>query len=278
MNKLKSILMTGGLVLGMFQAQAQVSFKIERMGETNNFLVSAVSNVDYTNPKNITSTAQVTLMAPTGDFEMSKIVNLYPNASWRLNGRTNAPKENPSQDYIYFGLENLGTNAFDFKKGKDIPLFVVQSKVCESNLSLMDNKHDAFMFPNSKQINVGNQMTVLGAGGDAYTGLVDGKGHADCLVSTKAANISSYQLRIMPNITSEGNVKVEFLRNDKENEAGEITVYDEAGRALVSQKVQAKKGYNNVELDVSTLVNGSYFVMLTGVKITPITERLVIFN
>ncbi len=277
MKNLKHILTIASVAFGLTSLNAQVQLKIERMGETNNFLVSGVSGVSYDNPKNMTSTAQVTLMAPTGDFEINKIVNLYPNATWRMNGRSNAPKENPGQDYIYFGLENLGTTAFEFRKGKDIPLFVIQAKTCNSTLGLMDNQSDAFKYPNSEHVNVGNQLTVFGAGGDAYAGLVGDKAHVNCL-TTKASTLNGYQLRISPNVTSENTVKVEFMKDDKDSDAATMSIYDASGRAVMIEKLTPKKGYNSIETDITPLVNGCYFVVLEGLKTQPIMERLVILN
>lgn len=274
-NIFKSILIASGLTLSMASVHAQVEFKVERMGETNNFMVYAVSSETYDNPKNLISTAQVTLVAPTRDFQLDKIVNLYPDAKWRVNGRTDAPKENPNQDYIYFGLENLGTGALKFKKGTETPLFLIQAKTCESSISLMDNKKDPFVFPNSRQINVGNQITILGAGGDAFRGNVKDKQVANCLKTSKST-LDPYKIRISPNITQGGNVKVEFFRGDKDNENAELVIYDAAGRSTLLQKITAKKGYNSVDTDISQFPNGTYFISLRGLKDEPLTERLVI--
>jgi hypothetical protein len=273
----KSILIAAGLSLGVFNMQAQVEFKVERMGETNNFMVYAVSSETYENPKNLISTAQVTLLTPTGDFQVDKIVNLYPDAKWRVNGRSNAPKENPNQDYLYFGLENLGTGALKFKKGTETPLFLIQAKTCEGEISLMDNAKDPFMYPNSRQINVGNQITILGAGGDAFSGNVKGKNTAQCL-KTKSSTLNPYTLRVSPNITQAGTVKVEFFKNEKDNEKGELIIFDASGRSVYFQDLTAKKGYNSVDADLSRLSNGIYYMMLNGIMAQPLTERVVILE
>jgi Secretion system C-terminal sorting domain len=275
MKNFKSLLIATVVALGFFETQAQVQFKVERMGETNNFMVYAVSTETYSNPQNLVSTAQVTMLANTGSFELDKIVSLYPNAKWRVNGRTNAPKENPSQDYIYFGLENLGTSALKFEKGKDIPLFLIQAKTCESHVSLMDNTKDPFMFPNSQHINVGNQITILGAGGDAFKGNIKGSNSADCLKS-KSSTLDPQKVRVIPNITSPGVVKIEFYKNDKDNDKGDLNIYDQAGRVVFAQTLEAKRAYNSVEADLSALTNGIYYVMVSGIKVTPMVERLII--
>jgi hypothetical protein len=256
-------------------AKAQVQFKIERMGESNNFMVSAVASETFDNPKNMVSTAQVTLTVPTGDFEMDKIVNLYPDAKWRVNGRTNAPRENNKLDYLYFGLENFGTSAFRFTKGKETPLFLIQAKTCNSALTLMDNEKDAFRFPNSERINVGNQMTILGAGGDAFKGVTTGKNEASC-VKNKTNTLDKSTLRIAPNITNGGIIKAEFFLTEKDKLKGELVIFDVNGRSIIIQDVAAQKGYNVIEADVSNFPNGIYYVVLSGIKASPLTERLVI--
>jgi hypothetical protein len=275
MRNLKQFIAIGAFVGCSLAAKAQVQFKIERMGETNNFMVSAVSSETFDTPKNLVSTAQVTLTVPTGDFEMDKIVNLYPDAKWRVNGRSNAPKENAKQDYLYFGLENLGTAALRFTKGKETPLFLIQAKTCNTSLTLMDNKKDPFLFPNSERVNVGNQMTILGAGGDAFRGVITGKQEATCIKS-KGANLDQTTLRIAPNVTNGGIIKAEFFLTEKDKLEGEMVFFDAAGRSILIQKIQAKKGYNTIDADVSAFPNGSYFVMLSGLKLNPLTERLII--
>ncbi len=273
----KSILIAISLGLGFYNTQAQVEFKVERMGETNNFMVYAVSSETYDNPKNLISTAQVTVLASTNSFELDKIINLYPDAKWRVNGRSNAPKENPNQDYLYFGLENLGTGALKFKKGTETPLFLIQAKTCEGEISLMDNAKDPFMFPNSRQINVGNQITILGAGGDAFRGNLKGKNKAECL-KTKSSTLKPQTLRVSPNITRAGIVKVEFNKNEKDNDKGELVIFDAAGRSVFLQEIDAKRGYNVIDADLSQLSNGIYYLMLTGIVAQPLTERVVILE
>ncbi len=256
-------------------AKSQVQFKIERMGESNNFMVSAVASETFDNPKNMVSTAQVTLTVPTGDFEMDKIVNLYPDAKWRVNGRTNAPRENNKLDYLYFGLENIGTSALRFTKGKETPLFLIQAKTCNSALSLMDNEKDVFRFPNSERVNVGNQMTILGAGGDAFKGVTAGKNEASC-VKNKVNTLDKSTLRIAPNITNGGIIKAEFFLTEKDKLKGELVIFDANGRSVIIQEVAAQKGYNVIEADVSSFPNGIFYVVLSGIKDSPLTERLVI--
>lgn len=275
MKKVKIFFAALGLIISISSSNAQVKYKIERIGDNNNFMVYAIADETYDNPKNIVSTAQVTLVAPTGSFQVDKVVNLYADANWRINGKSAAPKENQNADYIYFGLENLGTSAFRFTKGKETPLFLIQTKTCEGTISLMDNEKDPFKFPNSQQINVGNTITILGAGGDAYKGLSKDYSKADCKKSA-ASTLDPQQIRVLPNVTQPTTVKIEFNKNDKDLEKGNISIYDASGRVVWFQDITAQKGYNIVNADLSQLANGIYYVMLFGIKENPISERLVI--
>jgi hypothetical protein len=275
MKKIKIFFAAIVSITFIMKSEAQIQYKIERMGNENNFMVYALSDETFDTPKNVVSTAQVTLVASTGAFQVEKIINLYANANWRINGQSNAPKENQNADYVYFGLENLGTNAFRFTKGKETPLFLIQAKTCEGVISLMDNEKDPFKFPNSQHINVGNTMTILGAGGDAFKGVVKDFTKAECK-KTNASTLEPQQIRVSPNITQPATVKIEFNRNDKDQERGTIGIYDGAGRLVWSQSINAQKGYNAISADLSNLINGIYYVMLSDIKAIPISERLII--
>ena len=253
---------------------AQVKFKIERVGDQNNFVVYAVPSETYDGTKRLTSTAQVTLLAPTGDFEFEKIVNLNDNAKWRVNGRTNNPKENPNFDYLYFGLENLGTNALEYIKNRPLPWFLIQAKTCNTSLALMDNASDPFMYPNSHNVNVGNQITIFGAGGDAFQGNIEGEKEVTC-IKGKDHTMDKNTIRISPNITLGGMVSVEFM-NDTPATSGEITIIDASSRRVFNQAIEVKKGYNSLETDISNYSNGMYYVILSGIYNEPISEKLII--
>lgn len=275
MEKIKKFFILLGLIGSIEHNNAQVQYKIERIGDDNNFMVYAIADKTFSSPQNIVSTAQVTLVTPTESFQVDKIINLYFNANWRVNGKTIAPKENQKSDYIYFGLENLGTNALKFAKGEDTPLFLIQAKTCEGSIEIMDNDKDPFIFPNSQQINVGNTMTILGAGGDAFNGVSKRYSKAECK-RTSSATLDPQKMRILPNITQPGVVKIEFNKSDKDLERGKINIYDVASRLVWSQDITAQKGYNIIDADLSRLTNGAYFVVLSGIKSVPVSERLII--
>jgi hypothetical protein len=260
-------------------AHAQVKFKVERLLNTRFYMVSAVPDTTYKNPMNLVSTAQVTLKVPTGGFEVKSIQQF--GTRWAVNGRANAPRENAEFDYISFGLRELGTAKLSFQKSQPIPLFAFEaSGFCgESNLvELMDNKTDALKTDNELKINVGNQITVLGAGGDAWKGNVVGESKAPCFEMTaieKAA--SKNRVFIAPNpVTDEANIV--FTGTEQDAHEGTINVYDALGQLVLSAKKTFNQGLNQHTMDMSALQAGSYQLEVLGLKQKRVVEKLIKIN
>jgi hypothetical protein len=107
---------------------------------------------------------------------------------WGQNARVDAPTENPTKDYLSFGFQ--GATTFNIPLNTEKKLFSFQnSGACLGALQLIVNGVDPFDPPtgNSQNTNPGNAITILGAGGDAYTGNY-GTGANACPVSNVLAN------------------------------------------------------------------------------------------
>lgn len=170
------------LVLMHLHSSAQVQFRVELLEDNITYQVSLLPEITWTSPQNLTSTAQITLVIPTGGFQEGSIRPLIPNTGWSANARFNAPIENPQYDYISFGLTSLGTSAIPYQAGQETALFTFQNVgVCTGKVELM-TENDPFSPPNSENGNVGNQITVFGGGLDnnSYGGAY-GVGEANCL-------------------------------------------------------------------------------------------------
>ena len=131
------------------------------------FTMSILSDTSFSPPFNITSTAQITIRVPTGDFEVANFTNLIDGVVFSSNSRSNAPIEAPDKDYISFGLDTRGTQGIMYTKGEKIPIFTFENAGTCTGLPvlLMDNKTDPFFPPNSLNANVSQQLTVSGMGG-----------------------------------------------------------------------------------------------------------------
>ncbi len=150
--------------------------------ENGKFVVSVLSDTTFVFPQNITSTAQITLKVPTGDFQASNFENLIDGVSFAENARTNAPLEAPQYDYISFGLVKPGAEGIFYTKGEKTRLFSFENGgACTGGqVLLIENNIDPFFPPNSENANIGQHLTVLGMDGSGATICINSNSITDC--------------------------------------------------------------------------------------------------
>lgn len=252
------------LILCTTTASAQVSFKIDYVAEHEHYLVSLVAHETWEAPQNLTSTGQITIKVPHGDFDVYDVRNLQNGVNWEANSRFDAPTEAPEFDYISFGLATLGTAGLYYKAAEEIPLFTFKNAgTCTGAVALLNNQTDVFLPPNSRRANIGNQLTVLGAGGDAYVGNIE-EGVADCALISSASNakenISS--IEVFPNpVKNELFVQLDWQQKGEDTE---LVVFNVLGKEVMNQNVNLTTGLNKVKLEVNPLESGAYVVKLRG--------------
>ncbi|RMG88083.1 MAG: T9SS C-terminal target domain-containing protein [Bacteroidetes bacterium] len=260
--------------LSVFVAFGQVQYQIEWQETNQTYVVSLVSQATWESPQNITSTAQITIKAPTGSFEPVNLTNLQPNVVFELNSRHDAPEEAPAFDYISFGLQTMGTGDLHYESGKTIPLFSFQNAGdCSGALFLVDS-NDPFMPPNSKMANIANQITILGAQGNAWVGNV-GEGKADCSFSTgtKDETLLARGMSLFPNPVKDQL----FVTFEWAGPAGdmEAILYDVLGKEAWRGTVQFAPGANRIRIDMKDLRAGVYSLRFEGGDFEHTLQRVV---
>jgi len=177
MNKLLFVIVF--IVISAVHVSAQVDFTVDIMSDSVTYQVSLMPSQTWSGSEALTSTAQVTLLVPTGGFLPANLVNI--NGTWSLNTPFVAPVENPNFDYLTIGLQSLGTPDIEYEAGVETPLFTFQNTgTCTGGIELME-AGDPFEPDNSLNANVGNQITTFGSGNiNAWTGNYD-PGNASCL-------------------------------------------------------------------------------------------------
>lgn len=160
----------------MTQAQA-VRFKLIYNAAAARYEVYMNSTTAYSGPTARISSSQVTIVVPHGlgaaQFAAGTITGgngngLSPAAMTWTASRANAPTENPTKDYIFFGY-NASANPsvlFNIPANTDILLFhFPTTNACAAGtVALIDNANDPFLPPNSQSLNTPNAMTIFGAG------------------------------------------------------------------------------------------------------------------
>lgn len=197
MKTLNIILIFVAIIFATNTIEAQVKFKLSYDTEDELYTVSIIPNETFESPDNITGTGQVTIRVPSNYFEPANVTNLHDQMVWHANSRTDSPIEAVDFDYVSFGLMNPGVSNPDYKAGEEIQLFSFENAYgCTGGIEIVDNYKDPFMAPNSKSVNIGNSLTIFGAGGEAWAGLV-GDGKVNCMTTstTDLAEITEFRDR-----------------------------------------------------------------------------------
>lgn len=139
---------------------AQIKFTIEVQDDGVTYLVKLKPETSYASPKNITNTAQISLVVTTGGFTVGNIENIKGN--WQNNNNIIAPVNNPSKDYLIFNLAGH-IKDIDYIEGEEVTLFSFQNIGKKTGRPRFVTEEDIAVFKN-KKLNVGNQISVLGAG------------------------------------------------------------------------------------------------------------------
>ena len=118
--------------------------------------------VSYTTPLNNIVSCQLSLRVPTGGFDVGPISN--KNGTWSKSVHVMAPDENSGFDYISFS-PIVPTADVPFVAGEEVEVFAFENiGVCTGDMEFISNTDDPFLPPNSRNVNVGNQISVAGAG------------------------------------------------------------------------------------------------------------------
>ena len=236
-----------------------------KLADGQTYQVSMIPEVSFQSPLNVTSTAQVTLKAPTRGLEVDQIFNLQDGVEWEPSSLTQRPSESPGSDYLSFGLVTQGTDKIIYEAGVEVPLFAFTNFLeCQGQIALMDNNNDPFAIPNSRQVNIGNQITILGAQGDAYIGnaIESVAPCGDNLTAIENIDQSTVELNLFPNPA----VSYLFVDFDwiRKGEAIKLKVLDLSGKLVKEQSLEINKGNNQTKIDIQSLVQGNYIIELTG--------------
>jgi hypothetical protein len=154
-----------------------VNFKIIYNGTLACYEVYMNSSTTYTGSQARILSSRVTIVVPhrvgASQFNVDTIRGgdgngLSPTSmTWSVS-RFDAPSENPTKDYIFFGY-NASANPsvlFNIPANTDILLFSFpMTNTClGGTIDLIDNANDPFLPPNSQSLNTPNAITIFGAG------------------------------------------------------------------------------------------------------------------
>lgn len=268
------------LIISQSILPAQVRFFIDYNARTTEYTVSMMPERTWRSPDNKTATGQVTIKATTGQFFIKDIKSYVEDTKWVPSGRVTAPMESPGYDYVFFRLKTPGLAEMPFKAFKPVKLFTFTLQTnCAKEVMLVSNQYDSFLPPNSRNINIGNSLGVLGAKGEAYSGNVSNL-PIFCPWATppaaKEAVVADTDSKITAPITVAPTLIADKLLypNPTINEVQvslnwkgisgtkNILVYNGMGQIVQEFQENLQEGANKFTLNLSKLDNGIYNLFL----------------
>ena len=161
------------LMLCQSSLPAQVRLLLDYNARTAEYTVSMMPERTWRSPYNKTATGQITLKATTDQFFVKEVISHVDDTDWIVSGRVDEPVESPGYDYIFFRLRTPGLTEMPYRAFKPTRLFsFTLESSCAREVMLVNNTEDTFAPPNSRRVNIGNSLGVLGANGEAYSGNV----------------------------------------------------------------------------------------------------------
>ena len=130
-----------------YSVNAQVQYKIQFNTTSQRDEVFMKPSASYSGAQAYTGSAQVTLVAPTGNFTHTGLISQF--GDWNLdNAIVRHPSENPNFDYISFYMPSTVTGV-NFVNGVEMPLFsFTNTGSCVGGINLINNAADPF-FPSA---------------------------------------------------------------------------------------------------------------------------------
>jgi hypothetical protein len=270
MKKLISTLSAIALLSSI--SEAQVKYKLTRLPDNLTYQVSLVSEATWLFPQNVTTTAQVTLRLPSNaHFIAGRIKSLVPETNWSDNVYLESPKGDKNNTYVSFNLQSVGTKAFTFEAGKELPLFTFQNigTSCFGSLELVDNNSDITKAIVKGGYNVGQHISTLGANGEAFSGL--GENKVACQGTTTVQDLENSPLSITKAfpIPASSELNVEWQVADPSDDDVQLQVQNILGENIVTIPLKNTKLMQTTKIDVRNWAEGVYsFRLVSGNKVS----------
>lgn len=248
----------------LMAASAQVKFKLDLLPDQETYLVSMIAEQTWDWPMNAVGAAQVVLQVPAGSFTVGQVHSLVPGISWAADAHVDNLPSAAEFTFICFVLNERGTKGLSFEAGQETPLFTFANTHadCAGPVQLADNESAVVKrVVRRERFNITQNMTVLGARGNAYSGVVGDAVDCTLLTTAKSETPVVAELKAFPNPT-DGQLTVAW-----ENLPGQEVVWavfsDLSGKHQLQQPVlPASQGAQSLALDLSHWPSGLYTAYL----------------
>ncbi|MBL7796263.1 MAG: T9SS type A sorting domain-containing protein [Saprospiraceae bacterium] len=265
-NLFSKLLLAALVVCPMQMLWAQAKLNLSLMPDQRTYLVSMVPEKTWAPPQNTVASIQVVLQLQAGKpFLAGQINSMIPGITWADNAYVESPSAASGQQFVCFVMNERSTNKIPFDAGVETPLFtfVNLEPGCAGLVQLVE-KNDAVVrdVVLRDRINVTQNMTVLGARGNAVTGILN-QG-ADCTVLSTSGSTPALvnNLRVFP-VPATNFLNIAW-ENAAANGPDKLLVSDMLGKVMTLENTSDLTGEHRMQLDIATYPTGLYTAVLTN--------------
>lgn len=267
-NAYRTILFLGLAIFLSSTVNAQVKLKLSLLADQKTYVVSMVPEDSWEWPMNMVGSSQIVLQMEAGrHFQAGQITSLLPGVSWIDNAYIDSPASAPDYNFVCFALKELGTKKIPFTAGVETPLFsfVNLEPDCVGKVSLVENDNPLVKrIIRNDRVNITQNMTVLGAKGNAYSGNVQGIVNCRTVTPARKDKPVFYGLHVFP-VPATDVLQISW-KNDVGQEVNKILIHDLSGQQMRLEKIIPEAGERRVSLDVTAFPTGLYTANLINVK------------
>jgi Secretion system C-terminal sorting domain len=281
MKKILSILRIAAFCSISSAVQAQIQYKLTRLPDNVTYMVSILPQTTWTFPQNVVTTAQVTVRVPVNArFIAGRIASLVPETRWTDNAYLEHPVGDASHNYITFNLQTIGTKAFTFETGRELPLFTFQNigNSCFGTMELVDNQSIATKSVVAGGYNIGQHIGTLGAGGEAFVNNVNIGVNCESATKNEDLNANLFKIAKIYPVPATTELSVEWQGTDKMAENVYLIVHNVLGEVVFKQNVKNTKTLQINKIDVSKWIDGMYTLQLQSQKNVSVARTFVVYH
>jgi Secretion system C-terminal sorting domain len=169
-----------------------------------------------------------------------------------------------SHNYITFNLQTIGTKAFTFESGRELPLFTFQNigTSCFGTMELVDNLSNSTKAVITGGYNIGQHIGTLGAGGEAFVNNVNSVVRCENTSKNEDLNTDIFKITKLYPVPAQSELQIEWLSNDKMPENVVLEVHNVLGEIVFKQFIKNTKTLQINKIDVSKWTDGMYTLQL----------------
>lgn len=248
-----------GALLLSTMVSAQVKFNLSYDGTTKVYTVSVLPEVTWNTPLNMVNTAQIVLRVDEGSTFTPGITSLVDGLIWADNAYVEQPEVAPGYAFVCIALVNGPTSKIGIANDKEVPLFsfVNVGGGCVGKIALLDNNDPMVQAVRNKGYNVTQNLPVLGARGNAFSGVLNSE--VDCALSSSIKEEPRLIDEVMVSpVPADKVVNVQWTQVTEQHELRQIVVFDAKGTEVLRERISNGKGPHTLTIQVENWQAGLY--------------------